>query len=143
MYLSHRILKQALCTATLIVTSGFVSAGELPDLGEPDNSGLSNTEVAKEAAMVGLLIVDYAQTRSINGFCDDLVNCTVHETNPLLGGCPGAARTRNYFLGMIGAHIAITNLLPQEYRSAWQNAGLALEVVITARNARLGLRMKF
>jgi len=143
MYFTDKILKQALCTTALIVIPVFACAGGLPDLGEPSNSGLSNTEVAKEAAMVGLLIVDYAQTRSINGFCDDLVNCTVHETNPLLGGCPGAARTRNYFLGMIGAHIAITNLLPQKYRSVWQNAGLALEVVVTARNARLGLRMKF
>jgi len=143
MYLSHRILKQALCSVALILTSGFVCAGGLPDLGEPSSSGLSNTEVTKEVAMVGLLIVDYAQTRSIDGFCDDKIDCTMHETNPLLGRCPGAARVRNYFLGMIGAHIAITNLMPQKYRAAWQNAGLALEVAITANNVRLGLRMKF
>lgn len=105
---------------------------------------LTREDVIKEAAFATMLIVDYGQTRSINGFCDHAQHyCEMHETNPLLGPHPGDARMRNYFAGVAVTHVAVTYLLPLRYRATWQNSSIIVEGAITARNARLGLRVKF
>lgn len=108
-----------------------------------DLEPLTTTEIQKELALGALLVLDRAQTRDIHGFCVGRTDCTIHETNPLLGTDPSPNRIRNYFLGTALVHVAVLYLLPREYRSYWQNGALALEVGVVASNYHLGLRARF
>jgi hypothetical protein len=130
----------------MCIVPQLLLASELPELGgEPARveRRLSDGDLAKQAAFLALLAADYGQTRSIRNFCDGRINCTVHETNPLLGKYPSDARARNYFIGAALAHVAITHFISPEHRSAWLNGSIAFEAIVVARNARLGLRIKF
>ena len=104
---------------------------------------LRSWEVAKEVAFAGELLVDYKQTKSIHGWCDGRVDCTIHETNPLLGVDPSNSRIAGYFIGSLVGHAAVTYLLPREYRGLWQNGTLALELGVLAHNYHLGLKANF
>lgn len=129
--------------AAVFLVPCLCMASDLPDLGEPGPPAWSTSEIAKEAVTVGLLAIDAGQTRDIGPICQRNEGCQVYERNPLLGKHPSDARIRNYFAGVIAAHIMITHWIPQRHRALWQNATMMLEVGITVQNANLGLRINY
>lgn len=129
--------------AAILLFPCLCLAGDLPDLGEPGPRAWSPSEIATEAATVALFVIDAGQTRDIGPICQRNAECQVYERNPLLGKHPSNARIRNYFTGVIAAHIAITHLLPQKYRALWQGTTMMLEIGITAENANLGLKVNY
>ena len=90
-------------------------------------------QIALEAAFDAALITDYQQSGKIDGFCDGRINCTIHETNPLLGDDPGKARLHNYFVTAALTHAAISYVLPDKYRTLWQASSLGVEIGVVFR----------
>ena len=105
------------------------------------------------------MIVDYGQTLDIKNqracWSEDNgsrfmpysvpAGCTssFYETNPLLGRDPSDSRIRNYFVGASLAHVAITYLLPKQYRPSWQWGTLAIQLGVISKNYQLGLSVDF
>ena len=104
---------------------------------------ITTPQIALEAAFDAALIADYQQSSKIDGFCDGRINCTIHETNPLLGDDPGKARLHNYFVTAALAHAAISYVLPDKYRTLWQASSLGVEIGVISRNKHLGLKWNF
>jgi hypothetical protein len=70
------------------------------------------------------------------------------ETNPILGQHPSDGKIAAYGAGVALLHAAITyemvsNDVPKPLVTAWELIGIAVEAGYTARNYRLGLRVKF
>ncbi len=117
-------------TIALLSLVGLISA----------SSALAQT-IPLEAAFDAELLIDYKQTESISHFCDGRVNCTVHETNPMLGKEPTAKGARNYFLTAAVLHGVVTALLPSNDRKPWQVGSIVIEGVVIGRNKHLGLKI--
>ena len=100
-------------------------------------------QVALEAGFAVALAADRAQTVDLRDFCRGRIDCTLHETNPLLGPQPSVASINRYFFGAALAHAIVSRLLPSDQRSAWQASSLALEVAVVGHNKRLGPSIHF
>ena len=109
-----------------LVVAGVASA-------EPLNS----TEWKREAAYGVLLLLDYGQTLDIKN------HPGMYERNPILGDHPSDARIRNYFLALGAGHLAVTYLLPREYRGYWQYFTIGVQTGYVANNYSIGLRLDF
>lgn len=96
-----------------------------------------------ETGFDAVLVADYQQTRSIEGFCAGRINCTIHETNPFLGAEPGDARVGNYFAAAAAGHAIASWELPDAYRDRFQVVTLLLEAGIVLRNRHIGLKFNF
>lgn len=96
-----------------------------------------------ELIFLTLLTLDYGQTRDIAHACDGRINCTIHETNPILGAHPSNGAINRYFLTAAVAHAIITEVLPPDYRQPWLVATSALEVAVIGNNKRIGLHLRF
>lgn len=95
-------------------------------------------DTTRELAFVGVLTLDYAQTRDIKN------HDWAYEKNPLLGKHPSDTRIRNYFVGAAAAHYLIAKELPAGWpRKSWQYGWIALEVAQVVKNKRLGLHFQF
>lgn len=89
------------------------------------------------AGMV-LHTVDYMQTMGISKSCNN--NGRFHETNPILGRCPSAAKVGKYFLATAAAmaviHYQFKTNIPAYL---W----LTVETGAVANNVNLGISMRF
>jgi hypothetical protein len=108
-------------------------------------TNMSTSQLAMEGLFDATLVVDYQQTRHIDGFCVGRINCTIHETNPILGDRPSDAHVRNYFTSAVAAHYAVSNVLAgnAKVENIWQASGIAMELLVIAKNKRLGLSWNF
>lgn len=94
-------------------------------------------QVAGLVALGAFTYRDYKQTLDIKN------HEWAYERNVLMGRNPSDTRIRNYFLGMSISGLALTYVLPSEYRKYAIATGLALEISATQKNKRLGLRGSF
>jgi hypothetical protein len=89
-------------------------------------------------AAVGLLVVDWGQTRHITREPNRF-----YEKNPLLGSHPSLGEVDRYFALAILGTAGVAYVLPHQYRQ-WFLAGvITLELATVASNHRLGLRVSF
>lgn len=98
---------------------------------------------AFEAAFAAELVADYQQSSKIEHFCDDRIDCTIHETNPLIGDGASKDRLKAYFASATIIHYGITYELPSKYRFAWQSGSVLIEGLTLRKNTKLGLHINF
>lgn len=98
---------------------------------------MTGTEIAKEAAFASLVLVDYRQTLDIKN------RPGLYEQNPVIGKHPSDARLRNFCLGTVVGHLAVSYFLPRPYKAYWQNITIVIETGFVSQNARLGLSVNF
>jgi hypothetical protein len=108
-----------------------------------DITPMSTSEVVKEASIIALFAVDYAQTRNIENFCDNKTNCNMHETNWIMGPHPNKNVVIGYFIGASVLHASAVYVMPKAWREIVQDGTIALELVVIGNNKRLGLTVKF
>lgn len=97
--------------------------------GDLGKSGWSNEDIARQAAVLGLLGADFAQTRSIAKGIPG-----IHETNPILGEHPSKGRVDNYFAAAMIGHTLLMHALPPELRKWAQYGTIGLEAPTVGRN---------
>jgi len=121
-----------LLTAVLAVKSHSCSADEGLTFGAP------------EAALV-VHAVDWVQTRTISRDCHNPRPGFEpwHETNPLLGNCPGMGKVNGYFLLSGALLYAGSKYLPQPWAKVVSYSWLTVETVAVGHNVKLGIRVGF
>lgn len=92
----------------------------------------------KLAAAETLLAVDWLQTRQIAKNPD-----TYHELNPILGNHPSVGRVNLYFLSSAVATYVLADVLPSKYRDWLLTGVIAVEVIATANNANIGVKVRW
>ena len=93
---------------------------------------LEDTE--RQFAFIGLLAIDWNQTRSI--ISDPLF----YETNPILGRDPSSGYVDFYMIGCAVGHTIISGLLEPEYwRPTWQYGWIIAEGYTVYNNRRIGV----
>ena len=78
--------------------------------------------------------IDWAQTRKIANNPDDY-----HEHNPILGKHPSTGEVDVYFTASIAAHMAVSMVLPPEYRKWWQYVFIGVQAAAVGSNISIGL----
>jgi hypothetical protein len=107
-------------------------------IGCAGNRTWTKADYAREAAFVGLTIIDWGQTRNIAKHPDDY-----GESNPILGRHPSVGRVNTYFPLAIAGHIIATHYIPHPYRPWWQYIWIAREGYAVGRNYSFGVRMEW
>lgn len=122
----------------------------------------TGTDKAMLGAAVGLLVIDWGQTRDlVNGeectrWVDQIgpngglgsrretYQCRVKkESNPLLGDYPSRQEVDRYFaLALLGT-VGLAYVLPAAYRKYFLGGVIVIETVVVLRNHRIGLRVNF
>lgn len=113
-------------------------------------------DVAFEGAVLGSLMVDWAQTLTISRipppkeawalgrpYMEIYTQGPWYETNPVIGKHPSRASINRYFATAMVAHVAVAHFLPGHWRHDWQAATFVLEGLVVDRNIRIGLGCKF
>jgi len=96
------------------------------------------TEQKAGIAMLGAVMYDdYKQTLDIKN------HIGMPESNRFLGEHPSDARIRNYFVGVSVTSLVALYAMPSKYRKFFIAGGLILEVQVTGRNQRIGLKGAF
>ena len=118
----------------------------------------SAADTARQVAVTGLMVMDWAQTRTIArsysagaapsgpyaAYQRTAPPTGYYETNPFLGQHPSVGEVDNYFAAAIIAHAAISYVLPPgAWRQAWQYISIGVELDKTEHNYELGIRMSF
>lgn len=98
---------------------------------------MSTTDIQLELAYDALLIVDWAQTRTISQ------DKRFDESNLFLGRNPSLGKVNNFFLAVGLMHFGVSSYLEPENRSAWQNATIAVGLINTYRNTTYGVKLDF
>lgn len=98
----------------------------------------SEADIAREAAWIVSHTIDWGQTLDIAANPDRF-----YETNPILGDHPDRGDVNRYFIVTTAAHIAITHLLPEGWRPAWQYVTFGISAGLVWHNYRIGLRLNF
>jgi len=95
-------------------------------------------DTQREAVYLALHAMDWAQTRNIarNPY-------KWHEQNSILGEHPSVDRVDAYFAIIALAHVAVSDMLPTEYRTAWQHVSIGFEAGVVGHNLSLGIGMEF
>lgn len=142
-----RLFKAAVLATIFLFNQSFAN-------GDTDAATTSNTYVHKDEVpsvqdwrdedtrrqlwVNALFVLDYLQTRSIQ---DCYPKC--YETNPILGRNPSTNKVRGYFITAAVLHTALAYYLTPEYRKAFQEGTIALELIVIGNNKRIGLGMKW
>lgn len=95
-------------------------------------------DTARQAALTGVLAFDWAQTRYATRHRD-----RYSEFNPVLGAEPSMGLVDGYFAGMIIGTAIVNYLLPPDWRHGVQYSLIGVELVVTAHNASVGVKMEF
>lgn len=91
----------------------------------------------REAAYLGLLAVDWAQTRSF------LRDPKYYETNPLLGSHPSQGKIDAAVVLTGLAHVYIARIIPEKYRAPFQYVSIGIEGGAVVHNFSFGVKVKF
>ena|SRR5258706_13980558 len=98
----------------------------------------SKEDTYRQTTFTGLMILDWAQTRTIAKNPDRF-----QELNKIEGQHPTLAKINTYHsVGIIG-HAAVSYILPRSYRETWQYVWIGIEVEAVRHNYRMGIRMDF
>lgn len=94
----------------------------------------SKQDVGLEVGYQLIHLIDWGQTRQIARQPDKY-----YEINPILGRHPETSKV-NAYMALSGlAHIAITHVLPQEYRPLFQGITILIAGGVVAHNMSIGL----
>jgi len=96
----------------------------------------SKADKWREVAYLSVHTVDWLQTRGADWE-------RFYETNPILGNAPGRGRTDIYFITTGLLHVAVTHIIPADWRPWWQYISLGFETGVVANNYRIGMRINF
>jgi len=107
----------------------------LPALANADDWTTADTQ--RELVFAALMVADAAQTHDIAR------HPNMEEINPILGKHPSNAKINVYFAASMAAQYLIAQALSDEYRHAWQYAGIGFEFAIVQNNYKLGIRADF
>jgi hypothetical protein len=102
------------------------------------NGGWTTADTYRQAGMLSLTMIDWAQTRKIAQNPDKY-----YENNPVLGKHPSTERVDMYFPICMAAHTAVAMALPTKYRKWWQYVFIGVEAGMVANNLSIGLGMGF
>jgi hypothetical protein len=102
------------------------------------NGGWSREDTYRQAEVVVLSGIDWAQTRKIAQNPDKW-----HEHNPVLGSHPSTEKVDIYFPLSIATNTAIAMALPPEYRKWFQYVSIGVEAGVVASNFSIGLGVGF
>lgn len=101
----------------------------------------------RQAAVTGLLVADWGQTRWIVRHPQDPTHNGVYtwraEGNPLLGDYPSIGKVNTYFAAAAVGHAAISYILPRGWRDAWQYVWIGAEANQVRRNYYMGIKLAF
>ena len=95
-------------------------------------------EVHYAQAYGTLLAIDLLQTRWIATHPTER-----KESNPVLGPYPSIGRVNGYFGVVALGSLWLADVSPSEYRLPLLKGLTALEIVVTSRNAKLGIGFQF
>ncbi len=96
----------------------------------------TRTDVAMEATLAALVVVDWRQTRWH-------LDHGGSELNPFMGDHPSAARLNATFAAGLVAHALVAHALPHPYRNYWQCVTIGWESATIAWNVRAGIRLRW
>ena len=94
----------------------------------------TRSDTYRQAAVIGLEIIDWRQTRYIANHPREY-----YEMNPILGEHPSPGRVNTYFATMIAANVAVTALLPPPYRAWWQYISIGTQGFVVIHNFDAGI----
>ncbi len=98
----------------------------------------SKADTVRQTVVLTTLAVDMMQTLDIKN------HPGLHETNPILGRHPSDHKVVTYFLVSAAAHTVLVQKLPAGWpRQSAQYGLIALELVVIAKNKKLGINIKF
>lgn len=95
-------------------------------------------DTIREIAYASLLYVDWKQTRE---FTREKYRNTYYEMNPLLGKHPSKSKVNMMCLGSAVGHYAISRMLPDKWRHAWQYVCITAEAGAVGNNYSVGVRV--
>ena len=99
----------------------------------------SKQDIALEAVSLGLIAVDWGQTRDIEARPKKF-----HEQqNIFLGRHPSEGAVNAYFISYLIFHPAITYILPKKYRPWFQAITIGIETQAVIHNYSIGLNLRF
>jgi hypothetical protein len=107
----------------------------LPAFANADDWTTADTQ--RELVFAALMVADVAQTHDIAR------HPNMEEANPILGKHPSNAKINVYFAASMVSQYLIAQALPEDYRHAWQYAGIGFEFAIVQNNYKLGIRADF
>jgi len=94
----------------------------------------------REATFQVLNVIDWGQTRYIAQHPDQFYEA---ESAWAIGKHPDTGTVDAYMLGTAAAHLAISYLLPREWRSAFQYVTIGGKLNTTIGNASIGIKVSF
>lgn len=107
-------------------------------------------DTAWQAVYTVMHVADWGQTLDIAESCTDYAagnfkwrGCEYTEANPFLGERPSRREVNTYFASTLIAHTLIAYYLPTEYRRIWQTIWIGIEADQVARNAKVGVDIRF
>jgi len=124
-------IKKYIVRLLLIILSSFL-------VGCATTDKWSTTERTKEAAWLILHAVDWRQTAYAMDRPDKY-----EELNPILGKHPSEGRLNLFILTTTIGHILITNYIPKEHRSVWQNISIGFKLGAVSNNFYVGAKIKW
>jgi len=89
----------------------------------------------RHAAMTGLMIIDWRQTRQIADNSDKY-----YEANPVLGEYPNKNEIDLYFASSWILKTGVAYYLPAKYRSYWQYICIGISTGCVVNNYSIGLQ---
>jgi len=95
----------------------------------------TRSDTMRQTAVLGLMAVDYHQTRVI---ASDPMKW--EEYNPILGRHPSGGKVDAYFLSLAVGHTAVAAVLPSKWRAYWQYFYIGAEGVCVVHNFGEGIR---
>jgi len=90
----------------------------------------------REIVYMAFHAIDWAQTIQIAAN-----PVKYHEQNPIMGRQPNTAQVNTYFAITAAAHVAISYVLPNDWRTAWQYITIGVEVEAIRNNLSLGIKI--
>jgi hypothetical protein len=97
----------------------------------------SNQDIALETTWQMLHLIDWGTTLDIAGHPDR------YELNPILGEHPDRGTIHAYMAAGALLHLAVTHLLPSEYRPWFQGITIGISGICVGKNLSAGLALRF
>lgn len=130
-------MKTIIAAIALALSLHVAQAQEAPEH-IPVIGSWSATDIALEATVATVFLIDHNQTRQIKN------HPGLHESNIFLGKHPSDTHIRNHFLlAMVGHAIIVNAMGPGKLRTQFQAGTVAVEMIVIGRNKKLGLNIKF
>ena len=100
----------------------------------------SEEDTYREAAFQVLNVIDWGQTRYVAEHPDEFYE---KESQQWIGRHPSTGRVDAYMAESAILHLAVSYLLPPNWREAFQYISIGSKLNGTMSNARIGVKMSF